>query len=144
MILYLDASALVKLYTDEAHSDLVRRAASAATVRVCHDIGYVECRAAFARKRREGGLSPDDHARCRRQLDRDWDQFHAVAVTHELLRRAAVLSEEHGLRAYDSVHLAAAEAVQGASRGRMEFRLAVFDSGLARAARTAGFPLLET
>jgi predicted nucleic acid-binding protein len=143
LILYLDASALVKLYTDEAYSDLVRGAASAATIRACHDIGYVECRAAFARKRRQGGFSPADHARCRRQLERDWDQFHAVAVTPGLLRRAAAFSEEHGLRAYDSVHLAAAEAVRAASGGRMEFRFAVFDAELARAAQLAGFTLLE-
>lgn len=143
MILYLDASALVKLYTDETHSHRVRSAASAATVRICHDIGYVECRAALARKRNDGGLSPNDHVRCVRQFDRDWRYFHTVAVTRELLLRAAILSEEHGLRAYDSVHFSAAEAVRGASPGTVDFRVGVFDNKLARAMQRAGFALLE-
>ena len=143
MILYLDSSALVKLYTDETHSHLVRSAASAATVRVCHDIGYVECRAALARKRNDGGLSPNDHARCVRQLDRDWDHFHIVAVTRELVLRAAMLAETRGLRAYDSVHFAAAEAVRGASLGTVDFRVGVFDTKLARAMKRGGFSLLE-
>ena len=144
MILYLDASALVKLYTEEVHADVVREAVAEATVLVCHGIGYVECRAAFARRRRQGGLAPDDHARCRHQLDRDWEQFEVVAASDELLRRAAALSEQYVLRAYDSVHLAAVEAVYGASRGRVEFRFAVFDSELSRAAKAAGIPLLES
>ena len=144
MIIYLDASALVKLYTDEEHSDLVRRAASAAIVRACHDIGYVECRAAFVRKRKLGQLAADDHRRCRRQLDRDWREFHTVRVTADLIHRAAALSDEHGLRAYDSVHLAAVEAVYAASDGAAEFRFGVFDTELKRAAKSAGLPLLET
>jgi predicted nucleic acid-binding protein len=143
LILYLDASALVKLYTDEEHSDFVRRAASAAFVRVSHEIGYVECRAAFARKRRLGQLDAEDHLRCRKQLDRDWGEFHAVGVSAELIQRAAALSEEHGDRAYDSVHLAAVEAVYAASDGGADFRFSVFDTELKRAAQRAGFPLLE-
>lgn len=142
MILYLDASALVKVYTDEAHSDLVRRAASAASLRITHDIGYVECRAAFARKRRGGFLSAGEHARCRRQLDRDWGAFHTVGVTADLLQRAAALADEHGLRAYDSVHLAACETVYQGSAGA-PFSFGVFDAGLKRAAKNAGIPLLE-
>lgn len=142
MILYLDTSALVKLYTDETHSDFVRGAASTATVRVCHDIGYVECRAAFARRRREGGFSPSDQLRCRRQFDRDWGHFHVISVTPELIRRAATITEDHGLRAYDGIHLAAAEAAYGMARGRANFRFAAFDAKLAGAAKRTGLPIL--
>ncbi len=54
MILYLDTSAL---YAEEGGAGLVRAAARQAQVVACHDIGYVEARAAFARKRREDLLT---------------------------------------------------------------------------------------
>lgn len=142
MILYLDTSALVKLYVDEVHSAFVRNAASRASARVTHDIAYVECCAAFARRRRDGSLAPGDHARCRRQLDRDWERFSVIAVTAELIRRAAVLVENHAVRAYDSIHLAAAEAAGNLARGRAEFRFAAFDARLLEVARSNALALL--
>ena len=45
-------------------------------------------------------------------MDDDWGQFYVVGVTVQLLRVAADLAESYGLRVYDSIHLAAAEAVQ--------------------------------
>jgi hypothetical protein len=60
-----------------------------------------------------------------------------------LILRAAFFSDEHDLRAYDSVHFAAAEAVRGASLGTIDFRVAVFDTKLARAMKRGGFALLE-
>jgi predicted nucleic acid-binding protein len=143
LILYLDSSALVKLYTNEAHSRFMRGAAYAASVRVCHDIGYVECRAAFARKRREGSFGLSDQSRCRQQLERDWERFHIISVTPELIRRAAALAEDHGVRAYDSVHLAAAEAAYSMARGRTGFRFAAFDAKLIEAARRISLPMLS-
>lgn len=142
MILYLDTSALVKLYVDEVHSAFVRNAASRAAARVTHDIAYVECCAAFARRRRDGSLAPGDHTRCRRQLDRDWERFSVIAVTAELIRRAAVLVENHAVRADDSIHLAAAEAAGHLARGRAEFRFAAFDARLLEVARSNALALL--
>jgi uncharacterized protein with PIN domain len=143
LILYLDASALVKLYTDEIHANAVRAAASNATLIACHDIGYVECRAAFARKRREGGFTSGDHLRARRQLDSDWEAFYVIAANAELLQRAAVLADDHPLRAYGSVHLAAAEAVSALTRD-VEFRFAVFDVRLRRVATALGLAVLQS
>jgi uncharacterized protein len=47
------------------------------------------------------------------------------------------------LRGYDSVHLAAAEAVWTQVGTAAEFRFAVFDTGLAAAARALGMEVLE-
>lgn len=143
MILYLDTSALVKLYAQEDGSGLVRAAARQAQVVACHDIGYVEARAAFARKRREGLVTHEDFSRCQSKLDSDWEQFHVVGVTVHLLRRAADLADEYGLRAYDSIHLAAAESVKRVAGTGVDFRFAVFDGGLHRAAVQLGMPLLD-
>lgn len=48
MIVYLDTSALVKLFVEEAHSTGVRRAVSAARMVATHAIAYVEACPTFA------------------------------------------------------------------------------------------------
>jgi hypothetical protein len=43
----------------------------------------------------------------------DWqEQYQIIEVSPELAERAMNLAEQHGLRGYDSVHLAAALALQ--------------------------------
>ena len=71
MILYLDTSALVKLYVDEPGRErveaAVRNAERIATVRVT----YAEARAAFARQRRERAITARDLRTLVRALDED-------------------------------------------------------------------------
>ena len=141
MILYLDTSALVKLLVQEAHSERVREAATRSSVIATHLITYAEACAAFARYarfRRDKTL----FQRLRRTLDRHWRQWDIVAADETLVRRAGELAGRYGLRGYDSVHLAAVEAVREASQGA-EFLFGVFDADLAHAARLAGFSLLD-
>ncbi len=57
MILYLDTSALVKLYSEEPGREKVQAAVEGARVIAVSEIGYVEARSALARKEREGALS---------------------------------------------------------------------------------------
>jgi len=141
MILYLDTSALVKLLVQEAHSERVREVAMRSSVIATHLITYAEACAAFAlyaRFRRDKTL----FQRLRRTLDRHWRQWDIVAADETLVRRAGELAGRYGLRGYDSVHLAAVEAVREASQGA-EFLFGVFDADLAHAARLAGFSLLD-
>ena len=95
MILYLDTSALVKLYVEEAESTTiaaaVERAAAVATARIT----YVEARAALARYARAGGLAPGELRRVVRQFDEEWAQYSVVEVTDALVRRAGALAERH-------------------------------------------------
>lgn len=132
MILYLDTSALVKLYVDEPGRPGVvselERAAAVATVRVA----YAEARAAFARKRREGGLDGKGLRQVVERLDGDWAAYGVVDVTEPLVRRAGILAERHGLRGYDAVHLAAAVEL-GRAGGDVSF--GCFDERLRRAAK---------
>jgi hypothetical protein len=51
-------------------------------------------------------------------------------------------SETLVLRAYDSIHLAAAEAAAGVASGRTAFAFSAFDARLTRAAQACGLPLL--
>ena len=84
MILYLDTSALVKIYVEETSAvvrEHVKQAEGLATSR----IAYAEARAAFARKRRERGLSRADYRSVVNDLDQDWADYFIVDVSEILV-----------------------------------------------------------
>lgn len=143
MILYLDTSALVKLFAEEVNSDLVRDAVMRAEFRGCHIIGYAEACAAIARRGRESGSSPEAIASSVSELTGSWAELDVIAADWPLVRRAGQLAVQFDLRGYDSVHLAAAEAVWTRTVGAGEFRFAVFDSALAGAAQKLGIEVLR-
>lgn len=139
MILYLDTSALLKLYLAEAGSDGVRAAVLEAEV-CTHQIAWVEVHAGFAMAVRMGRLSDPDVGNHLRRFEADWGVMHVVGVDDALTRRAAGMARQFGLRAYDSVHLAAAERVMSAVGGS-EFVFMGFDTRLDGAAATLGMTL---
>ena len=53
MILYVDTSALVKLYVPEPESEAVQALVGTVQVAAVSVVAFAEARAAFARKRRE-------------------------------------------------------------------------------------------
>ena len=136
MTLYLDTSSLVKLYVAEPESASVRRLVENADIVATAAIAYPEARAALARRRREGGLRPGVFTAAKRALDDDWPRYLVVDVTVALCRDAGDLAERHGLRGYDSVHLAAyLQVVRAASKAKVRF--SCFDDRLTAASRSA-------
>lgn len=132
MILYLDTSALVKLYVEEAGTkDVVTWVDEAAVIATCR-IAYAESRAAFARLRREGGLTDTLWRRTVANLDDDWARFAIVEVTDGLVRNAGRLADRYALRGFDAVHLAAALELK-TDRNAVGF--GCFDARLSEAAR---------
>lgn len=142
MRLYLDTSALVKLYVDEEGSPLVRSAVDQAGLIATSAIAYVEARAAFVRRRHEGGLSGRDYRRVIRDFDADWTRYLVVEITELLIREAARLVEAHRLRAYDAVHLASAVAIH--SRLAEPVVFFSWDVGLEKAAKREGLDPLRS
>lgn len=142
MIIYLDTSALLKLYVKEPGTIEVRRAISAAKTSYTHLIAYAEMRAAFAKAVRLTRITTTAAARHRRELDRDWEQLGVLTPDHTMIKRAGDLAERYGLRGYDSVHLAAAESLLVDHR-RRAVRLACFDDRLNKAARELGLAVLN-
>lgn len=138
---YLDTSALVKLYVEEDGSPAVRDVLQRATVAATSALAYVEARAALARRRREGGLAASEYRRVIRSFEDDWVHYQRVSVTDRLIREAAETAESFKLRAYDAVHLVSALTV--ASRLEAMVVFACWDAGLSEAARRAGLQLLD-
>jgi predicted nucleic acid-binding protein len=139
LIVYLDTSALVKLYVEEPGSpevaSAIERASGAATAR----ISYAEARAAFARLRRERRVTNAELRRLVQELDEDWHAFSVVEITDAVVRRAGSLAERYDLRAYDAIQLAAALDLR---RAGVELAFASFDAKLNHAARRSRLRLL--
>ena len=140
MILYLDTSALVKLYAEEEGSDLVRQWVRVSDLIATSLMSYAETRSALARKSRSREISRVIFTKCRREFDRDWQRLHRLAVDEPLVRKAGELAEEHALRALDALHLATADSLQAALGDVVTF--ACFDSALNGAAEARGLALL--
>lgn len=140
MRLYLDTSALVKIYVDEDGSAGCRRAVAEADLIATSALAYVEARAAFARRRHEGGLPSRSYRRVIADLDEDWPSYAVVDVTGSVIREGARLAERHRLRAYDAVHLASATVLRDAGREPVVF--ASWDTVLGRAARRERLSML--
>ena len=136
MIVYLDASALVKRYVTEPGSkDVLALTASAAAVATALG-SRAEVAAAFARAVRLGVLENDGGRRAQRRFAREWPDLVRVPVTEALVARAEALAWDHGLRGYDAVQLAAALTWQE-SVGQ-DVVLATFDRQLWETAAPAG------
>ncbi|MDP9362133.1 MAG: type II toxin-antitoxin system VapC family toxin [Acidobacteriota bacterium] len=142
MKLYLDTSALVKLYVDEEGSALVRSGVGGAEIVATSEIAYLETRSALARRRREKVFSPASYRQLVEEFEADWDRYLTVSTTMSLLRGAAALAERYPLRAYDALHLASARLL----RGNTELdavTFATWDGALEHAASREGFALLR-
>ena len=142
MKLYLDTSALVKLYVEEEGSARVRSGVEDAEIVATSEIAYVEARAALARRRREKAFSLASYRRLMSDLETDWDTYLTIPATISVIRDAAALAERHALRAFDALHLASAKLLQEDARPEA-LLFASWDDTLDRAARHEGFTVLR-
>lgn len=159
MIVYLDASALVKLYAAEEHRASVEKVVAGASLVASALVVYAEARAALARKEREGTMTREQHDEAVAGLDDVLEAYALLPVDPEQVFDAGDLAREHALRGYDAVHLAAASSLRDESLRRATERretrprepertlVVTFDKELYRAARTEGFayelPVME-
>ena len=136
MILYLDASALVKRYVAERGSREVIELTAAADIAATSLVSRAEVAAAFARAVRLGVLDDPGGRRAQRRFSREWPDLVRVPITEALVARAETVAWDHGLRGYDAVQLASALTWQE-SIGQ-DVVLATFDGQLREAASGAG------
>ena len=136
MIVYLDASAIVKRYLAEADSPAVDRLVAQALVMGTSLISRAEVAAAIARAARMNALPSAEAEKALKTFRAQWADLIATPVTQILVARADSLAWDYGLRGYDAVHLASAMLWQEALSESVT--LATFDKQLWDAARQAG------
>ena len=108
MIVYLDASALVKCYVAEPGSQAVTSLITNADTVGTAAISRAEVSAALGKARRIKVLTQAEAASALQVFTADWENLVRLQITEVLVARAANLAWNHGLRGYDAVHLAAA------------------------------------
>jgi predicted nucleic acid-binding protein len=115
-VFYLDASALVKRYVAETGDSWI--------IALCHPpvgntiatarVTKAEAAAAFASKRRGGGLSQTHYTNALRDLAHDFaHQYLLVDIDQALVDLAVDLTKRQKLRGYDAMQLAAALTLNG-------------------------------
>ena len=135
MTVYLDTSSLVKLHVEEPASEQVRELVRNSAVTVTSVVAYAETRAAFARRRRDGTLTPAAFRKAKQDFDADWPNYLVIPASSTLCLEAGDLAERYALRGFDSIHLAAfAEMLRGL-QGRDDAQFSSADDKLNAAAR---------
>ncbi|MFZ5539181.1 MAG: type II toxin-antitoxin system VapC family toxin [Pseudomonadota bacterium] len=136
MIVYLDASALVKRYVAEAGSADVAATVAASRLLATAVISRAEVTAALAKAVRLGWVSRKAATAGLADFDADWPDLIRLEVSEAVVARAAALAWRQGLRGYDAVHLASALHWQEALGDLVT--VATYDRELWRGARASG------
>jgi len=112
--LYLDTSALAKIYVQEADSDALDAALTGRRDLLISELAFTELTSALARRLREGQVDATVGRRIYQQLLRDvrageYRLLDLTSATHREAERLLLTLGRHvPLRAADSLHLAAA------------------------------------
>ena len=132
MRLYVDSSALLKIYLDEPETE--------AAEEVLTGRQWVTGRHTLVEVRRNLHRVLEDRAlnTARSRFARDWGEIDAVDIGAAAAELAAELAEKTGVRSLDALHLGAA-GLAGADDG---LQMATFDRRLSTAARALGWTVL--
>ncbi len=142
--IYLDTSALIKLYVEEEGTERV--------VAITHDFDGVqiiildvtplEARSAVRRRQREGDISGADADRILDRIEDDTSSsFLVQPSTSAVIEGAARLIDRHPLRAYDALQLAGCLVIRDIVPGPLTFVCA--DVRFCEAAELEGLTVLN-
>jgi predicted nucleic acid-binding protein len=132
--IYLDASALVKLFVPEPESDALNQALTGAEDVILSDLALTEMASALGRRTREGLLTRAESRRLYREADTLAAWCRRADLTPSIQRRAERLlltSKSIPLRTLDALHVAI--ALDGAAA-----TLVTYDPRLRAAAASQG------
>ncbi|MBI2061225.1 MAG: type II toxin-antitoxin system VapC family toxin [Nitrospirae bacterium] len=134
---YLDTSALIKIYVSESGSDELEDALEGRTDLLVSDLSITEATSAIWRRVRQSHLSARDAGRVYQRLIRDLrdGQYQHLDLTPDTHRRAEqflmTLGTSQSLRAADALHIALAT-------GSGAHTLITFDRRMAESATIMG------
>jgi hypothetical protein len=130
-MLYVDSSALLKRYVEEADSDAAEAHLLADPEWVTGRHSYVEIRRNLAR------LELEEPGEVRDRFEEDWELFTVIEIDQQTTETAAAVAESTGVRTLDALHLGAALRL-----GSEILNVLTFDVRQAVAARSLGFRVL--
>jgi predicted nucleic acid-binding protein len=104
-MLFLDTSALLKRYVEEAGTELVLELMAEDLDWAASNLAQAEAEVTLCRAR----LGQKAEAAQRQRLRADWERFVVVPVDGPCLLRAAEIGCLHRVRTLDALHLAAAD-----------------------------------
>lgn len=130
MIAYFDTSAVIPLLIDEAGSDRAADLWLGADRVLSARVLYPEAHAALEQANRSRRITARQLALTVAGLRSIVSQIDHIEITRHVAERAGTLAEQHHLRGYDAIHLAAAEIVK-----HDELVLVAVDGDLLRGAR---------
>jgi predicted nucleic acid-binding protein len=136
---YFDASAMVKLLTDEEDSTTAGQLWERASEPFASIVGYPELRGSIARAVRGGRITRDDYPAARLDLERMWGALTAIRLDGRLARLAGSLADRHALTALDAIHLASALSLREPGE---DVAFVTFDRRLREAALAEGLTVL--
>lgn len=139
-MIYIDTSALIKLYLQEDGSEEMVDAARGDAVWATCRIAYAETMAALARAGRAQREAKVTIEEAKKVFQESWRKWFVVEVDQELVAKAGDLAEKCSLRGFDSVHLAAGLRLKEIMGKPITF--AVWDKELWQAAKREGFPVV--
>lgn len=108
MILYLDTSAMVKLFVQEVHSDSVNLLYSESELPVTSVVAFAECTSALRRKVREKHLTRKAYHQLILNVSKEYLNMGKVPISNEIDEIIIQLLEKYPLRGFDAIHLASA------------------------------------
>lgn len=134
--MYVDSSALVKLYLPEPESDALNRSIAGRSDLVVSDLAVTEIVSSLSRRTREGELDGTVAGRLHRTLlghieDGLYRRVELLPATHREAERLLLSLAGVALRAADALHLALAVAAEAGS-------MLTYDRRLGKAAGAIG------
>lgn len=132
MTLFVESSALLKRYIDEAGTAMVVEAMQRDPEWIASEVAHAEAALALCHT----PLSEAHLAEVRRRLDEDWRRFRTLATDRACLARAVEIGCEQRVRTLDAIHLAAADRLP------RPLTFMTFDRRQAGAARALGFEVV--
>ena len=142
-IYYLDASAWLKRYFEEAGSERMAELFEASfdegNILATSTLAYVEAAALIGQQRAASRLDERKIDRLERQLDADWQSLVQIEITSNMVGQAVEIARQYHLRGADAVHLAAALVLrEGLAGSGGDLVFVAVDNRLLEAARAAG------
>jgi len=141
---YVDASAWVKRYFQEAGSGWINQQFEQGILMGASTLGLIEVTATCARKRTAGAIDAARYQQIEIDLLDDWNGLFQVGLTPEIVEGSLDVARTHALRGADSVQLASAIFFkEQLGPGVIEFALVASDQELKSAALKAGLTVID-